>query len=127
MSSSALTTTRKQLRGYGATSYLARRLTESLTPVDKLGNAYVYALEQTITAIREYAARSRVRTETKQTLEKILDELLARLSNVVGLPLKPDNSEVGHLARELMKAIRRTDKSMAEMKATVASMGERSN
>ncbi|MEL7334423.1 MAG: hypothetical protein AAFN12_19410 [Cyanobacteria bacterium J06560_2] len=122
-----LTTTRKQLRGYGATPYLARKLTESLSPVEKQGNAYVYQLEPTIGAIRIYSERSRVQAETKQTLETILSELLARLSNVVSLPPTDSASDVGYLAQSLIKAIRRTDRSMAEMKAVVASMGNQSS
>lgn len=123
MNNAELTTTRKQLRGYGATVYLSRKLTESLTPVEKSGRGYRYALEPTISAIRDYAMRSRVRAETRQTLKTILRELLSRLDNVVALQPTTDTSEVTHLTQALIAAMRRTDKSMADMKATVASMG----
>ena len=125
MSDTALTTTRKQLRGYGASRYLARRLTNSIEPVAKAGSAYVYSLEETVTAIRKYRQRRRVQQATKATLDRILDELLARLGNVVEFVPGSDGSEIGRLARQTVKAMRQTDKALAEMKATVASMGQR--
>jgi hypothetical protein len=115
------TTTRKQLQGYGATRYLATKITASLTPVDRAGTAYVFALEPTIAAIRLYAARSRIHLTTQQTLNHILSELLARLDNIIPLSLEEKPSELGKLAKQALKAMRRTDKAMAEMKATVAS------
>lgn len=121
------TTTRKQLRGYGASRYLARKVTEPLDPIGKAGSAYVYALDQAIAAIRDYSERSRIHSETKQTLNNILSELLPRLDNVVNLPAAEQPSEIGKLAQRAMKAMRRTDKAMAEMKAMVASIGEHSS
>ena len=125
MDSSTPTTTRKQLRGYGASRYLARRLTASLAPIDKASNAYVYALEQVIAAVRDYSAKQRIQQTTRQVLAQLLSQLLARIDNVV--PLVPDNNdtEVSEVAKQLLKQMRRTDKALAEVKATVASMGER--
>ncbi|MEL6815007.1 MAG: hypothetical protein AAFP03_09360 [Cyanobacteria bacterium J06598_3] len=120
----AVTVTRKQLRGYGTTRYLARKLTESLEPLGKSGSAYVYDLAQAIAAIREYGGRSRIRPHTKQTLLKILDVLLPRLNNVVDLPTGNSSSEVSRLAQHAMQAMRQTDKALAEMKATAAALGE---
>jgi hypothetical protein len=118
-----LTITRRQLQGYGATRYLAAKITASLTPVEKAGAAYVYALEPTIAAIRLYAERSRIRPTTQQTLSHILPALLARLDNIVPLSLEERPSELGKLAQQAIKAMRRTDKALSEMKATVASTG----
>ena len=69
------TTTRKQLQGYGASRYLVRRLTASLVPVAKSGNAYVYSLGQAIAAIRDYSSNPRIKLATKQVLEQILAQL----------------------------------------------------
>ena len=118
---SEATTTRQQLQGYGASAYLARRLTRSLKPVGKDGNAFVYSLRQVVSAIRQYAEQPNVRATTKETLSRILPELLARLDNVVEMMPKAESS-LGQLAQEAIKAMRRTDKSLARMKATVASL-----
>lgn len=125
MDASTLTTTRKQLRGYGASSYLARRLTQALAPVAKSGNTYVYDLAQVVTAVRDYSTRTRVQLTTKQTLEQILIQLLSRIDNVVSLVPSSDQTEVGDVTQQLLKQMHRTDSAMAELKATVASMGRR--
>ena len=125
MDASAPTVTRKQLQGYGASRYLALMLTRSLAPVAKSGNAYVYALTQVVTAARDYAAKPRVQATTKQTLEQILTQLLARINNVISLVPNGDKTEVSDVAQQLLKQMRLTDKAMADMKATVASMGEK--
>ena len=123
MDASTPTTTRKQLCGYGASRYLARKLTRSLEPVAKSGNAYVYALNQVVTAVRDYSARARVQLTTKQTLEQLLTQLLSRIDNVVSLVPNSNQTEVGDVTQQLLKQMHRTDKAMAELKATVASMG----
>ena len=123
MDVSAPTTTRKQLRGYGASRYLARRLPRSLAPVTKSGNAYVYALDQVVMAVRDYSARARIQRTTKQVLEQILIQLLSRIDNVVSLVPNSNQTEIGDVAQQLLKQLHRTDKAMAELKATVASMG----
>lgn len=124
MDSSAPTTTRKQLQGYGASRYLAGILTASLTPVAKSGNAHIYTLEQVIAAIREHRAKSRTRLTTKQVLAQIMAQLLTRLDNVI--PLVPDNetTEISSVARQLLNQMHRTDRALSEMKATVASVGK---
>ena len=123
MDASTLTTTRKQLRGYGASHYLARRLTRSLEPITKSGNAYVYALAQVVTAARNYSEQARVQPTTKQILEQMLTQLVSQIDNVV--PMLPDGhrTAAGDAAKLLLKQMHRTDKAMAELKATVASIG----
>lgn len=125
MNSSVPTTTRKQLRGYGASHYLARRLTASLSPISKSGNVYVYELDQVSGAVREYSSNARIQLTTRKVLEQILTQLLTQLDNV--LPLVPNSSktEVSDVARQLLNQMRRTDKALSEMKATVASIGKR--
>lgn len=125
MNSSTPTITRKQLRGYGASHYLARRLTALLSPIEKSGNAYVYAVVQVSTAIREYSSKAGIQTTTREVLEQILTQLLAQLDNVVPLVPSTHTTEVSDVARQLFNQMRRTDKVLSEMKATVASMGER--
>lgn len=121
MKASMLTTTRKQLRGYGATRYLSRKLTRSLKPIAKSGNAYVYALDQVAGAVRDYCSNKRIKPTTKAVLEQILAQLLARIDSVVPLTPNSDKTEVSDVAQQLLKQMRRTDKAMAELKAMVAS------
>jgi 3-keto-L-gulonate-6-phosphate decarboxylase len=121
----APTTTRKQLRGYGASHYLARRLTTSLTPITKSGSAYVYTIEQVITAIREYKSKAQIQLTTKRVLEQIMAQLLTQLNNVIPLAMaKGSKTEVSNVARQLLHQMHRTDKALAELKATAASMGK---
>lgn len=125
MNLSTPTITRKQLRNYGASRYLARRLTVSLSPVVKSGNAYVYSADKVSMVIREYGSRARIQLTTKEVLERILSQLLAQLDNVVPLVPSTHTTEVSSVARQLLNQMRRTDKALSEMRATVASMGER--
>lgn len=127
MKSVTPTLTRKQLRGYGASRYLARRLTASLQPVAKSGNAYVYVVDRAIAAIREYKSRARIQLTTKKVLEQILTQLLAQLDNVVPLVANGTTTEVSEVARQLLNQMRRTDKALSDMKATVASVGKRTS
>lgn len=122
MGSVGFGTTRKQLRGYGASRYLARRLTETLTPVEKVGSAYVYELAQVIDSSRAYSERSRIRPTTKETLQQLIDQLLPRMNNVVNLPTTQNSSDISQLAQRAIQAIRLTDKALAEMKATAATL-----
>ena len=115
--------TRKQLRGYGASRYLARRLTEPLAPIGKSGNAYLYALDQIVAAVRKYRSKSRLQHSTRQILEQLLTQLLTRIDNVVPLVSGDHETEVSDVAKLLLRQMRRTDKALAEMKATVASIG----
>ncbi len=123
-SATTSTTTRKQLRGYGASRYIARRLTASLTPITKAGNAYVYTIDQVIAAIREYRAKARIQLATKQVLEKMMTQLLTRLNNIVPLVIASGTTEVSDVARQLLHQMRRTDQALAELKATSASIGQ---
>lgn len=127
MDSAAPTTTRKQLQGYGASRYLAGRLTASITPVAKSGNAYVYALDQVVTAIREYASKARIQATTQQVLAQMTTQMMALLDNVVPIAPNGSTTEVSGVTRQLLRQMHRTDKAMAEMKATVASIGQRTS
>jgi len=102
-------------------------LTASLQPVAKSGNAYVYAVDQAIAAIREHKSRARIQLTTKEVLEQILAQLLAQLDNVVPLVTNGTTTEVSDVAQQLLNQMRRTDKALSEMKATVASIGKRTN
>jgi tRNA/tmRNA/rRNA uracil-C5-methylase (TrmA/RlmC/RlmD family) len=116
-------TTRKQLQGYGATRYLATRVTKNLTPINTKTRAYVYLLNDVIKAIRDYLQRSRIKPKTARTLTIILKLLLERLGNVIEVPFdRPTNPEINQLAKKLTQAITNTDTVLAELKATAATI-----
>lgn len=71
--------TRRQLKSFGATDYLIKRLTRSLQPADKQGRAYVYDTAQVIHEIHNLLETPRIR----QTTKAVLTHLEARLSELV--------------------------------------------
>ncbi|MBE9118632.1 hypothetical protein IQ249_22335 [Lusitaniella coriacea LEGE 07157] len=116
-------TTRKQLQGYGATRYQAQVVTKNLTPVAKQNRAYAYALTDVITSIREYLQRPRIKATTRQTLEIVLQSLLERLGNVLQVPFtRGTDPELSQLAKQLTQAMCGTDRALAELKATAATI-----
>lgn len=121
-------TTRKQIQGYGATTYQARVLTQPLLPVDTKGNAYTYEVTDVITSIREYIQRPRIKLATRQRLESVLEVLLDRLGNVIAVPFdQSGDSEISKLARNLIQSMAKTDQALAELKATAATIKAKYN
>jgi hypothetical protein len=121
-------TTRKQIQGYGATTYQARALTQSLLPTNKEGNTYTYEITDVITSIREYLKRPRIKPVTRQRLESVLKALLDRLGNVVALPFgQSSDSEIGKLAKNLIQSMAKTDQALAELKAAAATIKAKYN
>jgi hypothetical protein len=60
--------TRKQLREFGTSEYLAKQLTRGLQPAGRQGRAYVYDVELVLTAIRDRLNAPRLRKATKTVL-----------------------------------------------------------
>ena len=116
-------TTRKQLKGYGASSYHAEVITKNVTEVAKEGRAYVYTVSDVIISIREYLQRPRVKPASRQILEGILQVLLERLSNVIEVPFgRATDPEINKLARQLIQSMSKTNSTIAELKATAATI-----
>lgn len=116
-------TTRIQLQGYGASRYHAGRLTKEIEPVGCQGRSFAYAIADVITSIRDYLQNPRIKQETRQTLELVLQSLLGRLSNVVEVPfVKGHDAELSKLAKHLQKIMSRTDAALANLKATAATV-----
>lgn len=113
--------TRRQLRGYGCSAYLARQLTWNLTPIAQQGRANVYSLSAVIAALRHYQQQPRVQDKTKALIAQVLPELLARLGNVVQAPFAwQGDDELRGLVAGLGRAMQATDAVVAQMKAQVA-------
>ncbi|MEP0871493.1 hypothetical protein NDA01_16915 [Trichocoleus desertorum AS-A10] len=116
-------TTRKQLQGYGATTYQARVLTQSLSPVATQGKTYTYEITGVIASIREYLQRPRIKLVTCQKLESVLEALLNQLGNIIAIPFgKSSDLEISRLAKNLIQSMAKTDQALAELKATAATI-----
>lgn len=116
--------TRRQLRGYGATEYLAKKITRDLTPVETRSRAYVYDVRDAIAAIRNYQQNPRIQAATRSILEQILKELINYLGNVVKVPFGADNkSELALLVNHLMQAMNQTDRILADLKTKADATG----
>ena len=116
-------TTRRQLQGYGASSYHAEVITKNLTLVAKQGRTYIYAVSDVIVSIRDYLQRPRVKPTSRQVLEGVLQALLERLNNVVEVPFGcATDPEINKLARQLSQSMSDTDSALAELEATAATI-----
>jgi hypothetical protein len=113
--------TRRQLRGYGCSVYLARQVTQGIKPMARVKSANVYPLSVVIAALRSYQQKSRIKQSTKTLIAQVLPELLARLGNVVQVPFAwQGDDELRGLVAGLGNAIQATDAVVAQMKAQVA-------
>jgi hypothetical protein len=115
--------TRRQLRGYGATPYLARKVTKNLTHLDRLGKAYAYDTRDVITSIRTYLQNPRIKLKTHRTLEEILSLLLTYLDNVVEVTFATkSHTELSSSVKDLIEAMHESDSALANLKAHAASL-----
>jgi hypothetical protein len=122
---SLVVTTRFQLQGYGLSRYQVTKITQVLTPVNKKGRAYVYLVSEAISSIRFTLSGSRLKLLTRQQLIVVLDNLLARLNNVITLPFNAASSshpEIGNIAKQLLRAMSDTDRDLVSRKAIAANI-----
>lgn len=63
--------TRKQLQNFGASAYLAKRLTKPLQPVGRQGRAFNYDTSQVLEEIQRLLDAPKIRKTTKATLEQL--------------------------------------------------------
>ena len=80
---STICTTRKQLIGYGATSYQAKIVTENLKPISKSNQTNIYSLGEVIGSMEEYLQRPKINKQTQQSLITLLSVLINQLNNFV--------------------------------------------
>lgn len=122
---SLVVTTRAQLQGYGLSRYQVTKITRELTPVTKKGRAYVYLVSEAISSIRATLSGSRLKPLTRQQLLVVLDNLLARLSNIINLPFNVTSSshpEIGNITKQLLRSMSDTNKTLVSLKATAATI-----
>lgn len=116
-------TTRIQLKGYGASQYQARLITQQLTPIDIEKRAYIYDLSDVILSIKKYLNNRRIKIQTRQKLESVLTVLLERLGNVVTVPfIRGTDPQLSQVSKQLFDKIADIDHYFAEINANVATI-----
>ncbi|EAZ87985.1 hypothetical protein [Crocosphaera chwakensis] len=99
-----LTTTRIQLKGYGASQYQARIITQPLTPFGVSKRSYTYAVTDVISSTRQILENPRIHLKTRHQLEAILTSLLNRLDNVVNVPfIQGTDPQLSKVSKQLFK------------------------
>jgi hypothetical protein len=117
------TTTRHQLKGYGLTVYLAIAITKTLTPVRKDKNTNHYSLNEVITSIRAYCGRERVKTETLERLNSLLNILQERQDNLIVVSFtKGTDAPLSELAKKAYLSLEKTTQTMSLLKAEAATI-----
>ncbi|MEM9567091.1 MAG: hypothetical protein AAF974_02200 [Cyanobacteria bacterium P01_E01_bin.34] len=117
----ATTTTRKQLRGLGLSLYLARQVTRNLTPAQQKGRAYLYRIEDVVASIHGYSSKPRIKKETREVLEAASKQLLSAIEKYIPVAFGDSTDpELGRLAKQAMRQIRKTDRTLAALKLEAA-------
>ena len=75
--------TRKQLKDFGATTYLVSRLTKGFEPVGRQGRAYEYSTKQVLGSIRNLMASPKARKATKAVLTCLESKVSGLIENVI--------------------------------------------
>ena len=113
---------RAQLRGYGASRYLARALTESLKPMGKQGNSYLYRLPEVMKAIKTYLLKPKIHQTTRQVLQHIWNELAPQMQNVMAVPFDAGGDpELRKLCLQVMQSKAEFDRKLSRAKGLLAS------
>jgi hypothetical protein len=105
------TTTRRQIRLKGATQYLARKITQSLSPKGKEGQSLTYSVPEILQVVKNTVDYPKTHKTTIETLKVIEQWLLSIESNVILFP----TSRV-----TLSEKLRRTRQSVVNLRADIA-------
>ncbi|NMG60210.1 hypothetical protein E1H12_17215 [Geitlerinema sp. P-1104] len=112
---------RSQLRGYGASRYLTRALTDGLEPMAKQGNAYLYGLPQLMEAIKTYLLKPKIHQTTRQILQQIWDELAPQMQNVIAVPFEAGGDpELRKLCLQAMQSKTEFDRKLSRARGLAA-------
>lgn len=120
-----ISTTRIQLQGYGLTRYQATKVTQGLIPISRHTKAHIYSVNDVIGSTRIILNNHRIKPQTTKQLTTLLNSLLEQLGNVSHFPITPyisSHSEVGDLARQLLKAMSVTDTNLVKLKGLAANI-----
>jgi hypothetical protein len=116
--------TRQQLRGHGMSLYHTRSLTKGLVIQGKSDDRHhLYSLPEVIQSIRQYLEKSRLKFQSRNQLEQVLNILIKQLSNLVSLPFQQGRaSELSEITKELRKSMIKTDQALENLKAQAAAI-----
>ncbi|WP_107668973.1 hypothetical protein [Cyanothece sp. BG0011] len=118
-----LITTRIQLKGYGASQYQARIITQPLTPIGVNKRSYTYAVSDVISSTRIILENPRIHSSTRHQLEAILTSLLNRLDNVVNVPfIQGTDPQLSQVSKELFKKMTTINHYLTELNANIATI-----
>ena len=95
--------TRYHLIGFGATQYLAKKLTRSLSIQGKSGRSNLYRASDVLESASEYESRSRIHNATKISLRGLIQELKAVSDNVVRVPFGAPETASSSFVKQLLK------------------------
>lgn len=117
------TTTKQQLIGYGLSEYQASTITKGLTPVGKEKRSNSYSLTDAIASIKERLENRKIKAQTRQVLDIVLEMLIQRLNNVIPAPFnKGTDPELSKISKKAFEAMVAVDEHINEMKATSATL-----
>jgi hypothetical protein len=87
--------------------YHTRSLTKGLVIQGKSDDRHhLYSLPEVIQSIRQYLEKSRLKLQSRNQLEQVLNILIKQLSNLVSLPFQQGRaSELSEITKELRKSM----------------------
>lgn len=97
--------TRKQLKNFGASEYLVKKLTKTLNPVKNKGRIHEYNTEQVCNSIRHLMNAPKIRKTTKVVLVQLEIEISSLVENIIA-------------DEHLLEAMRRVGKANARFEQT---------
>jgi hypothetical protein len=104
--------------------YHTRSLTKGLVIQGKSDDRHhLYSLPEVIQSIRQYLEKSRLKLQSRNQLEQVLNILIKQLSNLVSLPFQQGRaSELSEITKELRKSMIKTDQALENLKAQAAAI-----
>ena len=115
--------TRNQLKGYGASSYLARIITKNLQPISKVDCSNVYSLQDVITCLKKYLEKPKIKQKTRKYLIYLLSILIERLNNVIPVVFeKSIDRELNESTKKLFLKMTSLDQKIISSKAQIAAI-----
>ncbi|MGF1602026.1 MAG: hypothetical protein ACFCU8_08380 [Thermosynechococcaceae cyanobacterium] len=95
--------TRHHLIGFGATQYLAKKLTHSLSVQGKSQRSNLYKASDVLRTASAYHSKSRIHHATKTSLSRLIQQLKAVSENVVRVPFGAPETDASPFIKQLLK------------------------
>ena len=115
--------TRVKLKGYGISHYQAKVVTKNIVPIGKENNTNIYLLSDAIASIKEYLAKPRITTKTRQSLISVLPKLIRQLDNVNPIIFgNGTDPELSKLSKKLFLQVTKTEQNLIKTKSQIATL-----